>query len=111
MAQPMAEIGSRVVPDIIFQLHPASVALSDTLALHADWQYSTKIRQLPIPCLIQRPLRFDSVCNIYAATDVALELTLITKERRPSVEDPPIVSIMTLQPILHLERSSLFKCV
>ena len=43
-AQPMAEFGSGMIPDIALHLHPDSVGSPDLLAVHTDWQDSTKIR-------------------------------------------------------------------
>jgi hypothetical protein len=109
--QPMTEVGSGVIPDIALHLHPAPVGVPDLLALHTDWQYSTKIRQFSIPCLVQCPLGLDSVCNIDATAYIAPKLTVLAKERRSGVKDPPIILIMALQAILHLKWLPLLECV
>src|SRR5215469_8473775 len=107
----MTEVGSSVASDVEFHLHPASISLLYSFALHADRQYSTKVRQFSLPSLIQCPLRLNSIRHIDAASDVAQELAIPAKERRSSVEDPPIYSIMALQPVFHLKWSSFSKCV
>ena len=107
----MTEVGSGVIPDVSLHLHPAPVGVPDLLALHTDWQYSAKIRQFSIPCLVQCPLGLDSVCNIDTTAYIAPKLTVLAKEWRSRIKDPPIIPIMTLQAILHLKWFPPLKCI
>jgi hypothetical protein len=107
----MAEVGSGVMSNVKLQLYPATVGLPDLFAPHTDWQYPAKICQFPVPRLVQRTLGLDLVCNVDAAPDIALELVLLAIKWRTPVEDPPVLSIMTLEPIFHLKYFLLVKCI
>src|SRR5579872_6756973 len=107
----MTEVGSRMIPDILFQLNPAAVRPLDLSAIHTNWQYSAKIRQFLIPGLVLCALGLYSLRDVDAAAYVAEELMVLIEEWGTPVENPTVLSIMTPQSIFHLKWFPLPKCI
>src|SRR5262245_32828032 len=66
-------------------------------------------RQLLFIVMLQRSLRLASVLDVDAAANESGESAGAVRKGNTTIEDPPVLAIVTAQPVLHFERYTAMK--